>query len=165
MLSEEGIQRIQPNLMWLPTPKWINMYVVRGSKVIGTKLTGSHDAEVTVEYDRLGYIKNGRFEPARALRRSVYQLQLSDSEWQNVNGEAVLKESEPRWRLRRQTQPHLSVEAAVKYLEQLRTEATDETTRAELTQQIAQLQSAEKIAAVTPAPPATETTATNQTIR
>lgn len=165
LLSDDGIRRIQPNLMWLPTPKWLNLYVVRGSRILDSKLNGSHDAEVTVEYDRLGYIKNGKFEPARATRRSTYQLQLTDHEWQNENGEPVLKETEPRWRLRRQTQPHLSVAVAIRYLKQLQTDSADEHERAELQQQIDALEAAERIAAVTPAPPPTATTASNQPIR
>jgi hypothetical protein len=165
LLSPEGIQQIQPNLMWLPTPNWLNMYVVRSSRVINQKITGSKDATVTVEYDRLGYIKNGKFEAARATRRSVYQLQMSEEEWKQVNGEPVLQESEPRWRLRRQTQPHLSVAAAIGYLQKLQNEATEVSERAEYEQQIGLLQDAERIAQVTPAPQATATTAEQRPIR
>jgi hypothetical protein len=165
LLSPEGIQQIQPNLMWLPTPKWLNMYVVRNSRVVGQKITGSKDASVTVEYDRLGYIKNGKFEAARATRRSVYQLQMSEEEWKQVDGESVLQESEPRWRLRRQTQPHLSISAAISYLQKLQNESADDSERADYEQQIALLKDAERIAQVTPAPQATSTTAEQRPIR
>ena len=98
MLDDAGLQRVRPLLLWLPTTKWLNLYVVRGSSIIDHKVEGSHDATVTVEYERLGRMKNGKFEPDRGIRRSVYDLQLSDQEWQMENGEPVLKESEPQWR-------------------------------------------------------------------
>jgi hypothetical protein len=150
MLDDVGLERVRPLLLWVPTTKWLNLYVVRGSRIVDHKVEGSHDATVTVEYERLGRIKNGKFEPDRGIRRSVYDLQLSDQEWQIENGEPVLKESEPQWRLRHQTQPHLSPAMAVKYLQQLQTEAPDEQTRAEVQQQIQAVEDAERIATLTP---------------
>jgi hypothetical protein len=150
LLDDAGLQRVRPLLLWVPTTKWLNLYVVRGSRIVDHKVEGSHDATVTVEYERLGRIKNGKFEPDRGIRRSVYDLQLSDQEWQMENGEPVLKESEPQWRLRHQTQPHLSPALAVKYLQQLQTEAPDEQTRAELQTQIQAIEDAERIATLTP---------------
>ena len=150
MLDDAGLQRVRPLLLWLPTTKWLNLYVVRGSRILEHKIDGSHDATVTVEYERLGRIKSGKFESDRGIRRSVYDLQLSDQEWQMENGEPVLKESEPQWRLRHQTQPHLSPAVAVKYLQQLQTEAPDQETRAELQQQIQAIEDAERIATLTP---------------
>lgn len=152
LLDPQGIDRVRASLLWVPTTKWLNLYVVRNFRVIDSKIIGSHDAEVTVEWDRIGRIKNGKFEADRAVRRSIYQLQLSEQEWQQENGEPVLKETEPRWRLRRQTQPHLSPEVAIEYLKRLQTETEDEAERAEFQQQIVALQNARKVADVTPAP-------------
>jgi hypothetical protein len=150
LLDDAGLQRVRPLLLWVPTTKWLNLYVVRGSRIIDHKIDGSHDATVTVEYERLGRIKNGKFESDRGIRRSFYDLQLSEQEWQVENGEPVLKESEPEWRLRHQTQPHLSPAVAVKYLQQLQAEAPDEQTRAEFQQQIQAIEDAERIATLTP---------------
>lgn len=150
LLDDAGLQRVRPLLLWVPTTKWLNLYVVRGSRIIEHKISGSKDATVTVEYERLGRIKNGKFEPDRGIRRSVYELQLADQEWQLENGEPVLKDSEPQWRLRRQTQPHLSPAVAVKYLQQLQADAPDEEARADLQRQIDAIENAERVALLTP---------------
>jgi hypothetical protein len=150
MLDDAGLQKVRPLLLWVPTTKWLNLYVVRGSRIIEHKISGSKDATVTVEYERLGRIKNGKFEPDRGVRRSVYDLQLADQEWQMENGEPVLKDSEPQWRLRHQTQPHLTPAVAVKYLQQLQAEAPDDDARADLQHQIQAIEDAERIATLTP---------------
>jgi hypothetical protein len=132
-LTPDGWKRVAPLFVAAAAPRWGRIIVIKDSVVSHPNLRGDK-AEFYVEYIQLGQIdsSHAKFSPLPPAKvRAGFDLVLT-GEPRNVGltGEGTRTVRAGQWRIEGSPpEPHLTVDAALRYATDLRDRANDELTR------------------------------------